>query len=75
MIYLIEKLNRTVDLEDELVHKYEELGEELRDYILTADVDKAFINKVKGGIITDEELAFVCNNILIKQINTLSGIV
>ncbi len=71
MRYYIERLNRTVELDDRLVRIYTEY-ERLRDQPFSIVVRCKYGHAPSTDEVSDEELSVFCNQILLSELKALS---
>ena len=68
MKYNIERIGRTVILDDELVEKFLETGEELKQNIFTIRIKSHYGNDYGIDKVSDKELSNFCNEALFYEI-------
>lgn len=71
MKYTIERLHRTVELNDELVEKYCQY-DELHDQSFSIVVRTKFGHIPTEEEVSNEELSKICNDILLEELKALS---
>ncbi len=70
MKYTITKIERTVNLDDELVNKYTQY-DELRDFLFSIRIKSQFGHKPTIEEISDENLSKICNEVLLDELRAL----
>ena len=70
MLYTIKKINRTVNLDDELVKKCKEY-DELRDYTFCIVIRTKYGHAPTREEVSDSELSQLCNEILLSELKAL----
>lgn len=71
MLYTIKRLNRTVDLNDDLVNKYCEY-ESLRDQPFSIVVRAKYGHCPTEGEVSDAELSELCNSVLLSELKAMA---
>lgn len=71
MLYKINRLNRTVDLDDILVNKYCEY-ETLRDQPFSIVIRSKYGHCPTKEELSDEELSKICNEVLFSELKALA---
>lgn len=67
--FYIEKIGRVVELDDELVKKFLETGEELKQNIFTVRIKTHYGDDYRINNVSDKELSAFCNEALFYEIN------
>ena len=71
MLYTIKRINRTVELNDDLVKKYLEY-DELRDQPFSIIIRTQFGHAPTEAEISDKDLSILCNDILLSELKALA---
>lgn len=71
MIYRINRIGRTVDLDDALVNKYTEY-DELHEQSFSIAIRTKYGHNPSEEEVTDEDLSIFCNDILLTELKALA---
>lgn len=71
MLYTIKRLNRTVNLDDDLVDKYCQY-DILRDQPFSIIVRSKYGHCPTQEELSDEDLSIICNDVLLAELKTLA---
>ena len=71
MEYKIEKINRTITLNDDIVNEFRKY-DELRDSIFTIILRSKFENDISEQKVSKIELSAICNDILIHELKAMA---
>ncbi len=71
MLYRIERIGRTVDLDDDIVNEYLKYESSLRDQPFSIAIRSTYGHDPSESEASDEELSALCNDILLSELKAL----
>jgi len=67
MKFFIQKINRTVDLDEEIANEYLKYGD-LKDGVFMIAIRSTYGNAISEKEVSTEELSLLCNRCLIEEL-------